>query len=146
MYDAAVENTFRNNRILSSGDAGVYLVGVSNNSFTGNVLQGNEFGVRLDYASAEVLSLGNQVQGNVISDNRQYGLYSQAPADANPAEGNHFSGNRSGDVRYPGQSLLNTGGKPVIQTIALFLVAVIVVVAIISPLAVHFRTKHRQVG
>ncbi|MBI4330657.1 MAG: right-handed parallel beta-helix repeat-containing protein [Chloroflexi bacterium] len=146
MYDAADENTFRHNRIVSNGDAGVYLVSVSNNIFEGNVVQGNEFGIRIDSSEVENPSRGNLLRANDISDNRQYGIYSYPPPDANLLEDNRFSGNRLGEVSYRGVADITPGGKPALPVASLLLLAAIVAVAILSPLAVYLRTRSRRVG
>ncbi len=146
LYDAAEENTFRDNRVISNGDAGIYLVSVANNIFAGNVIQGNESGIQLDFAAVDVLSSGNQFRNNTISDNRQFGLYSNSGPEANPAEGNRFSGNPAGDTRYPDQSLAGAPRRPLIQIIALFIFLAILAAAIAGPLVTHLRSRKAKPG
>ena len=144
MYDAAVGNAFRNNEIVSNGDAGIYGKSVSEDIFSGNTIQGNEFGIRLDSADVRALSRGNEIRDNVISDSRQYGLYSYGSADANTVEGNQYSGNLLGDTVFLDRKVGPFAGIQIAQSLRLGLVAAIVLVAIVGAVIVFVRTRERR--
>ncbi|MBI2832139.1 MAG: right-handed parallel beta-helix repeat-containing protein [Chloroflexi bacterium] len=141
MYDAATRNTFLNNRITANGDSGVYLKSVADNMFTKNEISGNEFGVRLDSPGIKMPSSGNQFEGNVIQNNRLYGLYSYPPANRNTFRDNSVSGNGLGNIFYSGgASAVSSGNQGGIIKVILF--AAIVVVAIVTGVIIYFRNYY----
>ncbi len=141
-YDAVTDNTFRNNRILSNEDAGVFLKGVFGNIFQDNVISGNEHGVRFDSSDTPELSRGNQIHGNDIKNNRQFGVTSFGPESNNVVEGNRFSGNGAGDINTGRVPVVGTGRDPsLLQTLTLAIPVVIVVAGGITALLVILRKR-----
>jgi parallel beta-helix repeat protein len=143
IYDLASKNTFRGNRILSNRDAGIYMDNVNDNVFTGNIIRGNEHGIRLDSAETKRRSTGNHVSDNTIESNRQYGIYSYPPQNANVLEGNTFVGNSLGDIQYTGSGAVDSleGGSKAGQWLRLGIIVLIVVTVIIGGTIVYRRRK-----
>lgn len=141
MYDAVNKSTFRGNRILSNRDAGIYAVSVFNNTFIGNIIRDNEYGIRFDSADTKKLSRGNQVRDNTFENSRQYGIFSYPAQSANELAGNQFSGNVLGDVNYPRGPVPGEGGSKLFRWLRLALVGVIVLVGVVAALAFIIRRR-----
>jgi parallel beta-helix repeat protein len=144
MYDAAIGNDIRNNRITSNGDAGVYGKSITENVFADNTVQDNEFGIRFDSPDVRTLSRANQVRNNSISGSRQYGVHSYGSAEANTFEGNRFSDNLAGDTLFLNRDPSPFAGIRMPQVLQLAMVAAIVLVAVVGAIIVFLRTRERR--
>lgn len=140
IYDGVAANTFRDNQILSSAQAGVYLKTVFDNVFSANAIRANEDGVRIDSSTARSSS-GNRFEGNAIADNRLAGISSYAREGSNVLDGNQFSGNSLGDIRYLSRGL---GGISALASGLAGWARLLVLAAIIVALGAGLRVALRR--
>lgn len=78
LRDDSSENTLTDNYIHENDWGGIVMLGFGANSFTGNIIQNNEYGISLGYGpdrSEQQDISGTVISGNTISANDGYGIY-----------------------------------------------------------------------
>lgn len=98
LTQGANDNSLINN-IISQNDDGIRLFAASNNLIEGNTVSQNQVGLRI-YATSEadnpsgepLQATNNQVNGNLMQNNHQNGVYLYDGADANVIGGNTIEG------------------------------------------------------
>ncbi|MBI2850748.1 MAG: right-handed parallel beta-helix repeat-containing protein [Chloroflexi bacterium] len=145
MYDAAEDNKLNQNRIISNRDSGIYLKSVSDNQFSSNEVNNNEFGVRIDSDQDGTPSSGNQFINNTIQRNRRYGVYSFPAADSNSFASNLIAANGIGDVVFSAFSPApeERGGRSILETVRLLLLGIIIAASLITVAIILLRRRPR---